>query len=285
MALSILCENGKNVIHTAHHDLESLMYVFFNLCTGIDGPGNQLRILQGMSSIPLLEWFHDGWSYRRLGRVKQGQLADFEHSILKHFTAYWNPLKPLAERLFHATFPNGVIGHAPQPQITHKKMVEILTWAIERLVESDDGFMSPQILIQPSKKSSSRPPPQQNRPAYPIKKRSASRAEVVSEEGSVPPEKKSRTGQSRVRSQGLTASPYVSVDSPISTDSMPANIIRKPPRHRSSGVSDATASSSRATPELGARGRDTIRKYEALAKLASSSSYAPHKGSRRGSTG
>lgn len=286
MALSILCENGKNVIHTPQHDLESLMYVFFNMCTGIDGPG-LLRILQGMSSIPLLEWFHDGWTYRHLGRVKQGQLADFEYAILNNFTTYWNPLKPLAKLLFNATFPNGVIGHAPQPQITHKTMIEILTWAIDKLIETDDEFMSPQILIQPSKKSSSRPPPQQNYPTYPVKKRSASRAEGVSEEGSVP-SKKSRKGQSksRVHSQGRTASPYLSVDSPLSTDFTPADMIRKPSQHHSSGVYNAVSSSSRATPEDTARGRNTAREYSAnLAKLPSSSSRVLRTGTRRGSIG
>lgn len=165
MALSILSENGANILHTPQHDLESLLYILFNIFTSTDGPG-LLRVIPNAISIPLLEWFQDISSYQKLGRIKQGQLADYEHNIAAHFTDYWKPLRDYAGALFRATFPEGVIGHAPQPQITHKKMAAILTVAIRILGTRSDNDLVPRIMTMPSK-TPSRPPAQKNGPIYP----------------------------------------------------------------------------------------------------------------------
>lgn len=276
MALSILSNDGRNVLHTPQHDLESLLYILFNIFTSTNGPGNLDVIPPGpdVTSIPLLEWFQDTLSYRKLGRIKQGQLADFLYAIKDHFTDYWKPLGGVAHALFRATFPNGVGGHAPEPQIQHRQMVTILNATIFLLSQSDDDNIFPRIVTMLSAKESSSHSLSvtRNGPTYPKKqsvsrveasleesvppqkrsctgkttKRSISRVEDASEE-SAPPRKSSRTDNS-LRSRGLSSS-YESADSPTSIDNLPTTI-RHPSQNRSSAL-QTTSSSSRARGECG----------------------------------
>lgn len=294
MALSILINDGKNVLHTPQHDLESLLYLLFDIFTRTNGPGN-LCVTPDATSIPLLEWFEDISSYRKLGRIKQGQLADFSYAIKDKFTDYWKPLADVAHALFRATFPNGVSGHAPEPQIQHRQMVTILNATIFLLGQSDNDDIFPRIMTMPSaKKSSSRDSSvTRNGPTYP-KKRSASRVEA-SEEEAAPPRKRSRTGKTTKRSvSGVEASeeesapprkrsridgslrseelssPYESADSLVSIDNLPTTIIRRLSQNRSS-VLQTTSCSSGATFQV------TSSSFQAT---SSSSRVTPEFGTR-----
>ncbi|KAF9456106.1 hypothetical protein BDZ94DRAFT_453133 [Collybia nuda] len=72
MALAILTSNGKDMIHTLQHDLESLVYVLLNLFTICTGPGNVWCNFQDGLSVPMLEWFNEEASYQRIACIKQG---------------------------------------------------------------------------------------------------------------------------------------------------------------------------------------------------------------------
>lgn len=170
MAVSILINNGKNILHTPQHDLESLLYILFNIFTSTDGPG-RLRVIKGKSNIPLLQWFQDFLTYKQLGRTKQGQLVDFEYTIKAHFTDYWKPLAEIVQVLFRITFPGGLMGHAPPPRAQHAQMVTILNVTIALLSQSSDDNIFPRIAMPITKTSSSHCP--RDGPIYP-ERRSAS---------------------------------------------------------------------------------------------------------------
>lgn len=286
MALSILINNGKNILHTPQHDLESLLYILLNIFTSNNGPGN-LRVVQDSTSIPLLEWFQDVSSYRRLGRNKQGQLADFSYAIKNHFSDYWKPLADVAHAVFRCTFPDGLDGHAPEPQVQHNQMMTILNATIFFLGHSENDNFFPQITnpLSARKSASRRPSGLGNRPTYP-KKRSASRIEAASEE-SVPPRKRSR-----MHTRGALSA-RESADTPAFIDGPPTALVRRSSRSRSSVVaaqttstssshiiSQTTSSSSHATPELRPRGR-VITRREPGSKLG----YLLKPTTRRGSVG
>lgn len=145
MALSILRRGGVNILRTPAHDLESMCYTLFHTLTSCDGPKGMLRDIKASSiSLPLLEWFlHHNGTYRKLGRIKQGQLADVETNIFDHFTPYFNNLKPLARNLFNALFPRGPLGFAPEPKITHDTMLRIFDKTITLLRRYGDDYDPP----------------------------------------------------------------------------------------------------------------------------------------------
>lgn len=209
MALSILCRGGHNILHLPAHDLESLFYILLHICTSLVGPHKQMRRpkKKGDRSIPMLGWFNHMSSYDRLGRDKHGQLAAFEHNILNHFTPYFDPLKPLADNLFRAIFPNGVLGFAPEPKITHTQMKYILRSAIHAL--SKPGIHAiPSLVIKTRTRHHVSQQVEHSHVAS-GKKRSASRAQLSEEEtNDQTPQTPSETVD-RTLSSSLS-SPYIS---------------------------------------------------------------------------
>ena len=65
---------------------------------------------------------------QKLGLIKLAHIADFEDSILRHFTPYWDDFKPYVRRLRSAFWPTSF--QAPN-DMTSGKMLEILREAID----------------------------------------------------------------------------------------------------------------------------------------------------------
>jgi hypothetical protein len=64
-------------------------------------------------------------------------MADFEDSVLKHFTPYWDDFKPFIQQLLLAFWPNNK--YQDPSVITTKKMISILKDAISVVREPKDG--------------------------------------------------------------------------------------------------------------------------------------------------
>jgi len=99
----------------------------------LKGPGNQVRTTADLCqyrSFPFVEWFNAEGSFRKLGRIKMGQLATFEQSILDYFPPYFNDLKPCVRSLYHAICPHGNPIDSP---ITHDMMISIFDEALKAL--------------------------------------------------------------------------------------------------------------------------------------------------------
>lgn len=244
MALSILRRGGVNIFHTPAHDLESMCYAFFHALTCCDGPFGKLRDIKASSiSLPMLEWYqnHNDISYRKLGRIKQGQLADAETNIFDHFTPYFNNLKPLARDLFKALFPNGPLGFAPEPKITHETMLRIFDETIRLLKRHGDGHTPPTLypLVNRSKSRIRSPPrPRSGGPTYPDRKKRPMR--LLSADASEHSDKRSRTDGSTDYSvvsgdpilQGSAGTSASAISSEANQPS--AALVQKPVRHGSS---------------------------------------------------
>ncbi|PGH34678.1 hypothetical protein GX50_02466 [[Emmonsia] crescens] len=98
MAISVLY--GER--HCFMHDLESFFWVLFWICIHYDGPGKG-RTIQHFEK----------WNYmdtEELGDAKKGVISD-EGDFLRiaedHFTSYYQPLIPCANRLRRFVFPDG----------------------------------------------------------------------------------------------------------------------------------------------------------------------------------
>jgi hypothetical protein len=77
---------------------------------------------------------------RKLGLIKLSHIADFEDSILRHFTPYWDDFKPYMRQLMKEFWPTTF--QKPN-SMTSEKMLNILTNAIAHMkdaeVQSESG--------------------------------------------------------------------------------------------------------------------------------------------------
>ena len=132
MALEIMLSNGKKFCHDIRHDLESIFYVLIWVCSHMEGPEIERS---DPHSLPVREWCTMNDNLRRLGLIKLSHIADFEDSILKHFTPYWKDFKPYARKLMDAFWPTSF--QKPN-SMTSKLMLEILEDAIANMKDSEE---------------------------------------------------------------------------------------------------------------------------------------------------
>jgi hypothetical protein len=88
-------------------------------------------------SLPVREWCNMNLKLRKLGLIKLSHLANFEDSILKHFTPYWDDFKPFMRRLKFAFWPESF--ETPNC-ITSQTMLSILKEAAAKV--QDTGAQS-----------------------------------------------------------------------------------------------------------------------------------------------
>lgn len=133
MSIEALTTEDENFIHHPRHDLESILYVIFYICTFTKGPGIP-RTAKEVTTLPLRKWFsHE--EPKDIGMLKLGHMATPEASITNHFTNYWADFAPFALQLVSVCFP----GKTSQGnQLTHKKMLEILQTAYAKVEEVAD---------------------------------------------------------------------------------------------------------------------------------------------------
>jgi Fungal protein kinase len=122
--------------HELRHDLESILYVILWICTSMEGPGIERRIVDPLFlNLPLHMWFDKDADIRRLGYIKLGQIVDAERAIFRNFPPFWNPLKPFIKQLLKAFFPVHPIAGS---NITPDKMIDILRNAAQCMNAGED---------------------------------------------------------------------------------------------------------------------------------------------------
>jgi hypothetical protein len=133
MALEIMLRGGKNFRHQLHHDLESIFYVLIWVCCHMEGPEVER---DDPYSLPIREWCNMNLKLAKIGLIKLSHLANFEDSILKHFTPYWQDFKPFMRELKSAFWPESF--ETPN-SITSDVMLSILKKAAASIHEVQSG--------------------------------------------------------------------------------------------------------------------------------------------------
>jgi Fungal protein kinase len=136
MALEIMLKSGNKFSHDLRHDLESVFYVLIWVCSHMEGPETERS---DPHSLPVREWCSMNVNLRKLGLIKLSHLADFEDSILRHFTPYWNDFKPYVRQLMDAFWPTTF---QKSNSMTSEKMLEILKDAITNMKDAEEQFES-----------------------------------------------------------------------------------------------------------------------------------------------
>jgi len=137
MSIEALTTEDENFTHHPRHDLESILYVMFYICTLTKGPGILRTATEVTDTLPLRKWFsHE--DPEEIGFRKLAHMSTPELMITNHFTNYWADFAPFAQQLASVCFPGKVC--LPN-QLTHKKMLEILEAAYAKVEEiSDQGL-------------------------------------------------------------------------------------------------------------------------------------------------
>lgn len=129
MSLEIMLKGGNSFYHDIRHDLESIFYVLIWVCCHMEGPEVERN---NPFVLPLREWTNNKLKLHDLGLLKLSHLANFEDSILKYFTPYWQDMKPFMRQLKSAFWPESF--ETPN-QITCEKMLSILKEAAANIQE------------------------------------------------------------------------------------------------------------------------------------------------------
>jgi hypothetical protein len=134
MAIDLMLHRNnpdKPFYHELRHDLESILYVILWICTSMDGPGIERRVVDPrFMDLPLHMWFNKDADLQNLGYLKLGHIVDAERAIFENFPPFWNPLKPFLEQLLKEFFPVHPIAGS---DITPEKMIEILRDAAQHV--------------------------------------------------------------------------------------------------------------------------------------------------------
>ena len=135
MSIEALTTEDDDFTHHPRHDLESILYVIFYICTFTKGPGIP-RTTTEVENLPLRQWFsHE--EPKDIGLRKVAHMSSAELWITNYFTNYWADFIPFAQQLASACFPQKTC--LPN-QLSHKTMLKILRAAYDQVEEiSDQG--------------------------------------------------------------------------------------------------------------------------------------------------
>ena len=134
MSIEALTTEDMNFTHHPRHDLESILYVIFYICTFTKGPGIPRTTDEVDEDLPLRRWFRHE-PPKDISFCKLAHMSCPEETITNHFTNYWADFAPFARELASVCIP----GKPSLPnQLTHKKMLEILRTAYAQVKEIED---------------------------------------------------------------------------------------------------------------------------------------------------
>ena len=131
MSIEALTTEDQNFTHHPRHDLESILYVIFYICTFTKGPGIPRTTSEVTENLPLRKWFcHE--EPKDIGLRKIAHMSSPESMITNYFTNYWADFIPFATQLASVCFPHKTT--LPN-RLTHKTMLEILREAYSQVEE------------------------------------------------------------------------------------------------------------------------------------------------------
>lgn len=133
MALEIMLSNGRGFCHDLRHDLESIFYVLIWVCSHMEGPETERS---DPHSLPIREWCSMDVNLRKLGLIKLSHIADFEDSILGHFTPYWHDFKPYVRQMAEEFWPTT---YQKPNNMTSESLLKILKAAIAAMPSESSG--------------------------------------------------------------------------------------------------------------------------------------------------
>lgn len=136
MSIEALTTEDESFTHHPRHDLESILYVIFYICTFTKGPGIPRTTSEVTRNLPLRNWFsHE--EPKEIGFRKIAHMSD-PKLITNHFTNYWVDFVPFAQQLASVCFPQKT---SLPNQLTYKAMLEVLHAAYSQVEEiSDQGI-------------------------------------------------------------------------------------------------------------------------------------------------
>ena len=163
MAIEALVAVNRPFIHKPQHDLESILYIIFYICTFICGPGlplsgYKLDITHPLSP-PIRTWFCNN-NIRQIGYLKLAHLECYHVAILPYFTPYWHDFTPFVKDLIVACFPS--LGARVANKFCYDQALQILKTAHnfvgEPHADCDSAFtgmdFGPQCLTRTPKRTS-----------------------------------------------------------------------------------------------------------------------------------
>ena len=131
MSIEALTTEDENFAHHPRHDLESILYIIFYICTFTKGPGIPCTTTEVTDALSLRKWFIRE-DPKDIGLRKLAHMSTPQLMITNHFSNYWADFIPFALQLASACFP----GKTCLPnQLTHKRMLEILRTAYDQVEE------------------------------------------------------------------------------------------------------------------------------------------------------
>jgi hypothetical protein len=114
-------------IHKPRHDLESILYIIFVVCTTVQRPG---KLLSATPS-KICSWFSldevEDIGYRKVAHVMCS-----ERAILPYFSEYWGDFVPFVEELITTCFPQNP---SLPNQLDYDKFLDILDRAYHAVQE------------------------------------------------------------------------------------------------------------------------------------------------------
>ena len=134
MSIEALTTDDEDFCHHPRHDLESILYVIFYICTFTKGPGIPRTTTEVTANLPLRKWFSDE-EPKDIGLRKLAHMSTPESMIINHFTDYWADFTPFAKQLASICFP---VKTCLPNRLTHKTMLEILHEAYDQVKEISD---------------------------------------------------------------------------------------------------------------------------------------------------
>ena len=132
MAIEALLADGKEKFdHLPCHDLESILYVIFFICTFTKGPNLPRPDFETPGTLHMKSWFSTD-PLNSIGFRKVADLCLPTQTVIPGFTEYWNDFAPFALDLINLCFSSTPAAHN---KLTHKSMITILEKACATVKE------------------------------------------------------------------------------------------------------------------------------------------------------
>ena len=135
MSVEVLNNKDANFCHKLSHDLESIIYIIWTVCTYTSGPCKLCEHTESDESLPLNSLFHDSIVTSVVQR-KALFITFLETNILRHIDPYWHDFVPFIKQLVKSCFALGLDLQVVPNTVSYDSFVSILEKAKETVKDS-----------------------------------------------------------------------------------------------------------------------------------------------------